>query len=376
MLTPDARAKLAALRAALDAATIEREPEVEALLLALVAREHVLLVGAPGTGKSYLSRLLAQGVDGARYVERLLSPTTAPEEVWGPIDLAALPRGEYRHLLSGYVADAHVVYLDEVGRCSSAIRDSLLHILGPERQALVGTVQVKAPLVCCIGSSNTWPDDAAMLDRWLLRVEVKRVSAGGRDRLLWDALPPVGACLTLAELAEASAEADATPVGERAKEGLREILAELDAAGIAPSERRCRASVKIARARAVLDGAAEVERHHLEPLGLVLWDRPEHAGKVVEIVGKIANPTGAQVVALLAETDDAVRGATDPAARLGAIARLGEILDRAKALAGTPGANGRAARAVSHIHREHVRLQAAALGLDPAKAEALIGAAR
>ncbi len=48
------RAKLAAARAELSAALIEREEEIDLVLAALVANEHVLLVGPPGCGKSLL----------------------------------------------------------------------------------------------------------------------------------------------------------------------------------------------------------------------------------------------------------------------------------------------------------------------------------
>jgi hypothetical protein len=38
--------------------------------------------------------------------------------------------------------------------------------------------------------------------------------------------------------------------------------------------------------------------------------------------------------------------------------------------------NGRAAKALAYVGRERIRLQAAALGIDPAKAEALLGAGK
>jgi MoxR-like ATPase len=363
---------LTALRAALQAATIEREDEITALLLSLIAREHALLVGPPGTGKSYLCRSLAAGIEGARYVERLLSPTTPPEAVWGPISLSALREDRYEHVTTGSVADAEIVYLDEVGRASAAILDSLLHLLGPERQALLGTVQVQAPLVSAIGSANTWPEDAALLDRWLLRRVVRPISSTGREALLWSSLPAVSPVVTLSDLAAAHTAAAALPVSDAAKEALAEILDALAGAGIRPSDRRCRAAVKIARAAAVLDGANEVQRAHLEPLSMVLWDQPEQAEQATEIVTRIANPVGARLIELLRECDEAAQSAGSAAdTRVAAAQKLGDILAEAKKLVGPD--NGRAAKVVKHVQREHVRLQALMLGIDASKAEALLG---
>jgi MoxR-like ATPase len=365
------------LRTSLRAAVVERDDEIDALLLGLIAREHVLLVGPPGTAKSHLCRSVAQGIQGARYCERLLSPTTPPEAVWGPVSLAALREDRYVHATAGYAAEAEVLYLDEVGRASPAILDSLLHLLGPERQALIGTEQVRAPLVSAVGSANTWPEDSAMLDRWLLRRVVRPVSPGGRDTLLWGALPAVAPVVTLTDLATAHAASLALPIADTARVALGEILDTLMGAGIRPSDRRCRAAVRVARAAAVLAGATEVERHHLEPLAMVLWSVPDQADQATEIITRLANPTGARIIELLRETDEAVQGAgADAAARMAAIQKLGDILAAAEKLAQQAGGNGRAGKAVQHIRREHIRLQAAALGLDPAKAEALLGGAK
>lgn len=366
---------LSKLRAALQAATVEREDEVNALLLSLIAREHVLLVGPPGTGKSYLCRLLAAGIQSARYAERLLSPTTPPEAVWGPISLSALREDRYEHVTAGSVADAEIAYLDEVGRASPAILDSLLHLLGPERQALLGTVQVKAPLVSAIGSANTWPEDAAMLDRWLLRRVVRPVSPVGRETLLWATLPAVEPVVSLADLSIANELALGLPVSNEAKVTLAEMLDALAGAGIRPSDRRCRAAVKIARAAAVLEGASEVQRPHLEPLSMVLWDQPEQAEQATEIVTRLANPQGARLIGLLRECDEAVQSSgTGADTRVAAAQKLGDILAEAKKLAALS-TNGRATKVVKYVQREHVRLQALMLGIDPAKAESLLGGA-
>jgi MoxR-like ATPase len=78
-------AKLRAIEAELCTILIEREPVIRGALLGLIARQHVLLLGAPGTGKSLLVRAIAQRIVGVDRFELLLTKFTTPEELFGPL---------------------------------------------------------------------------------------------------------------------------------------------------------------------------------------------------------------------------------------------------------------------------------------------------
>jgi MoxR-like ATPase len=365
---------MSTLRDGVAASLIGREKEASILTLALIAREHALLVGPPGTGKSNLCRNAASMIDGARYCERLLSPTTAPEMIWGPVSISALREDRYEHVTAGYAADAHILYLDEVGRASPAILDTLLHLLGPERQALVGTKQVKAPLVAAIGSANTWPEDAAMLDRWTLRANVQYLSAGNRRSLLTFAPPVLKTVATLADLDAAHDMAKSIKWAPGTLDVLEMILADLDEAGITVSDRRLRSADKIARAAAVLRGSSEVETMDLETLQWVLWSVPDQAPIAGQKVVARANPVGARLDSMLAEVDEVKRAAVDAPTRIDAATKIGAILAEAQKLAAKPGQNGRAAKVVKYVQNEHIRIQGAILGLPADKIEAMLAA--
>jgi MoxR-like ATPase len=363
-----------AIAPTVSAQLLGREREAHLLALALVAREHVLLVGPPGTAKSHLCRTTAATIDGARYCERLLSPTTAPEAVWGPVSIAALREDRYEHVTAGYAADAHVLYLDEVGRASPAILDTLLHLLGPERQALVGTAQVKAPLVSAIGSANTWPDDAALLDRWLLRATVNYLAPNQRRSLLTFVPPVLTSACTVDDLADAHRAATSLPWDATTFDTFDEMLGDLDEAGISVSDRRLRASAKIAAASALLNDHATVYPIDLEPLQHVLWSTPEQAATAAQKIVARANPLGAKLDTLLAEADEITRAAVDATSRIDAVAKLDALLKEARQIANTPGANGRAKRVVNHITREHTRVQARALSIPEDKIAKMLAA--
>ena len=73
------REKFATARAELSAALIEREDEVDLALTALLAGEHLLLVGPPGCGKSLLLDSLLSWTGGARFTILLTKFTTVDE---------------------------------------------------------------------------------------------------------------------------------------------------------------------------------------------------------------------------------------------------------------------------------------------------------
>ena len=92
------------------------------LLLAALAGEHLLLLGPPGTAKSELGRRLAR-LCGGRYFERLLTRFTAPEELFGPLSLAALEQDRYMRRTDGYLPTAKVGVGSVACRVSCTMRD-------------------------------------------------------------------------------------------------------------------------------------------------------------------------------------------------------------------------------------------------------------
>jgi len=168
-----ARAKIQALAAQLNKLVIGHEDAVQALLMALVAKEHAVLIGPPGTAKSYLASSLARLLS-AKHYSYLLTKFTTFDDLMGPVDIVALTQGQYRRAWSRIV-DASIIFLDEIFKANAAVLNVLLSLLQERVVYDPFTGQpVAAQLWTLIGASNEVPDDElqALYDRFSVRVFV------------------------------------------------------------------------------------------------------------------------------------------------------------------------------------------------------------
>lgn len=361
------REKFATARKELSSALIEREDEVDLVLTALLANEHVLLVGPPGCGKSLLLDAVMNWMS-ARKFSILLTKFTQVEEVMGPVSLAALKEDRYRRVTTGRLPEADVCFIDELWKASSAILNTLLKVLN-ERVFENDGGAVKVPLKLCVAASNEWPSPdsgkelTALLDRFLFRKAVRPIgSQAGRQRLLWhrDHTPKLTTTITPAEVEQAHREVNAVPWSKGAQEALETVLRELSREGVVPGDRRQFKTVTVVQAFAYLNGAEEVRPEHLEVAQHCLWDTPdEQPQKVAQVIAKIANPTGMRVTQLLLEVES-VLAATDVrnlAEAAKAAAKLGEIEKQLAALSG----NGRVEKARLYLREQLKKLKLASI---------------
>ena len=76
---PAPRDVLRALREELRQIFLERDDLIDGALVALLAAQHVLVIGPPGTAKSMLADEVCRRITGARYFQWLLTRFTTPE---------------------------------------------------------------------------------------------------------------------------------------------------------------------------------------------------------------------------------------------------------------------------------------------------------
>ncbi|MEN2999514.1 MAG: AAA family ATPase [Acidilobaceae archaeon] len=245
----------------LEAPFVGRHEEALVIVLALLSREHAVLVGEPGTAKSALVRRAATLLE-AKFFKYLLTRYTEPSELFGPIDIRELKRGHYARVTKGKLSEAEIAFLDEIFNASSAVLNSLLSIM-MERIVYDGYTEIRTPLWSLFGSSNRVPDEPeleALYDRFLVRAYVKPL-----DQDHWDSLLTAAWKLEVGEVGEAVPVLTTKELGElhrhvlevnvnSVKPQLIKLLLTLESKGLHVSDRRKGKILKVIAAHALLNG--------------------------------------------------------------------------------------------------------------------------
>jgi MoxR-like ATPase len=289
------------LRADLMAQFPERKDVIDGSLAAVLAGEHVLLIGPPGTAKSALVRCLAQ-LFGGSYFERLLTKFSTPEELFGPISLQGLAQDRFVRLTAGKLPEAEFAFVDEIFKSNSAVLNALLSIIN-ERVFHNDGAPVRCPLVSLFAASNELPEGKeleALFDRFLLRFDVGYLLVASNLRgVLVGPEPAIAATLTMDELRRAQGEVAAVKITDDTVDALLAIRDACRGEGITASDRRWKKSLGIVRASAWLAGEKKTCPEDLAILVDSLWREPKERAKVARLVGNLADPASMQSVEIL-----------------------------------------------------------------------------
>lgn len=262
---------------------VGRRALLELVMLGLVTREHVLLIGPPGTGKSAAVQAVASAVDAVSF-EYLLGRFTEPSELFGALDLNALKDGRVEPVTVGMLPQAEIVFLDEIFLGSTAILNTLLKILN-ERTYRRGQYSIRTPLISCIAASNALPDDpqlGAFADRFLLTMFVDPVEEHQLQQLLetgWrlaaqplPEAPPLDTA-TIAALHAAMLRVDLGPL----REAFAHIVRKLRILGVAVSDRKIVKAQKLIAAAALMRGAQVAGPEDLWPVTYLVQDQAQQS---------------------------------------------------------------------------------------------------
>jgi MoxR-like ATPase len=282
----DVREAAGEIRARLGQVLVLPESVVEPVLVALLARGHVLIEGIPGTGKTLLARTIARlvGLEFKRiqFTNDLMPSDIVGSSIWRP------GREEF-DLVRGPIF-TNVVLADEINRTSPRTLSCLLEAMESGHISVEGRPLRLADPFFVLATRNpiefhgTYPVPEAALDRFLVRVTIGypvpegelRLYLGRDPEAVLDELAPV---ITADALRALMAGARAVGVSEAVARYAYQVVAatrEDESVALGLSPRAALAWLRAARARAFLGG-----REYVLPDDLKALARPALAHRLV-----------------------------------------------------------------------------------------------
>jgi MoxR-like ATPase len=147
---------------------------LERLIVALLARGHILVEGVPGLAKTMAIKTLAQTI-GAQFQRIQFTPDLVPADLIGT-RIYNQKTGEFDTSLGPVMTN--LLLADEINRAPAKVQSALLEVM-QERQVTIGRQTYPAPnpfLVMAtqnpIESEGTYPLPEAQVDRFMLKVLV------------------------------------------------------------------------------------------------------------------------------------------------------------------------------------------------------------
>jgi MoxR-like ATPase len=147
---------------------------LESLLVALLARGHILVEGVPGLAKTMAIKTLAEAI-GGDFKRIQFTPDLVPADLVGT-RIYNQKTGEFNTSLGPVFTN--LLLADEINRAPAKVQSALLEVM-QERQVTIGreTFQVPNPFLVLatqnpIETEGTYPLPEAQVDRFMLKVLV------------------------------------------------------------------------------------------------------------------------------------------------------------------------------------------------------------
>src|SRR5574342_1435729 len=145
---------------------------LERLVVALLARGHILVEGVPGLAKTMAIKTLADAI-GGEFKRIQFTPDLVPADLIGT-SIYNQKSGEFNTSLGPVFAN--LLLADEINRAPAKVQSALLEVM-QERQVTIGkeTYPVPAPFLVMatqnpIESEGTYPLPEAQVDRFMLKI--------------------------------------------------------------------------------------------------------------------------------------------------------------------------------------------------------------
>jgi len=197
----------------------------QVLIASVLSGTNAILIGAPGWGKTAISRQAAQKMSGGAFSLVRVDPSTPPEKILGAYNPAALLEGNLERVVEGtaYDPDCRIGIIDELFRASDVLFDAALDTL--DRL----DVEVGPPIWSTANFVATGTRVEALIDRiglWLwIKPSVLDLAAVASSHLTNGGSPKL---LQAVPTAEEVAKIRSAKPGEKAVKAVIEVLENLN----------------------------------------------------------------------------------------------------------------------------------------------------
>ena len=169
-----AKSCIEAIVANIDTVIQGKHEAVETVVLALVAKGHVLLEDLPGTGKTTLISTLAKSID-CGFSRIQFTPDVMPSDVSG-FSIFNQKTQEFEFRPGGVMSN--LVLADEINRASAKTQSALLEAMEERQVTVDGTTHVLQEPFQVLATQNpieqfgTYPLPEAQLDRFMCKLSM------------------------------------------------------------------------------------------------------------------------------------------------------------------------------------------------------------
>lgn len=162
------------------------DASIRALVIALLARGHVLVQGVPGVGKTLLAKALAKAL-GGEFKRIQGTSDLMPSDIIG-IHVFDDSRREFVFRPGPLFAD--VVLVDEINRAGPKTQSALLEAMEERQVSVERSALPLPPNFLVLATQNprefegTYPLPESQLDRFMLRIDVSYPARGAETEIL------------------------------------------------------------------------------------------------------------------------------------------------------------------------------------------------
>ncbi len=166
--------KIDSFREEIKKTIIGQKDVVDAAILSMISRGHILLEGAPGLAKTLLVMSIARTVKEAKFQRIQFTPDLLPADITG---ITAYNPDKGFYTVKGPVF-ANFLLADEINRAPPKVQSAMLSVM-QERQVVIGkeTFHLEEPFFVMatqnpLEQQGTYPLPEAQIDRFLFKIFV------------------------------------------------------------------------------------------------------------------------------------------------------------------------------------------------------------